>query len=63
MPLLQAAPTWNDMQKVFSEYFAVGRNVILAELQALRTDKLDVNKYVAQFNQVKSKYYWNVGDE
>ena len=51
------------MEKVFNEYFAVGRYVILAELQALRTDKLDVNKYVAQFNQVKSKYYWNVGDE
>ena len=55
--------TWNEMETTFTDYFAVGRNLILAELQALRADKLDVNKYVAQCNQAKSKYYWNSGDE
>ncbi len=58
VPLLQSAATWGDMTKSFEEYFAVSRNVILSELQAMRCDKFEVGKYIASFNQVKAKYYW-----
>lgn len=51
------------MENAFEDYFRVDRHVVLTELQALRCDKLDVVKYVTQFNQIKSKYYFTVADD
>lgn len=38
------------MEQCFKEYFGIGRNVVLSELQALRCDKFEVGKYIATFN-------------
>ena len=51
------------MEQAFVDYFAMDRNVVLSELQALRCEKFEVSKYVIAFNQVKSKYYWTTTDE
>ena len=50
------------MEQTFLDYFSVGRNVVLSELQALKCDKFDVSKYVSQFNAIMAKYYWEWHD-
>lgn len=60
---LQAATTWVDMKKKFTDAFQVDNNAVITELQALRCDYTDVDKYTTEFNKIAAKVAWTSSDQ
>ena len=59
---LQLATTWADMKKKFLDAFQVDTNAVITELQALRCDYTDVEKYTTDFNKIAGKVAWSSND-
>ena len=50
------------MIDAFKDYFRVDRNVVIADLKALRCKDRNVEEYTEQFNKMQSRYPINGAD-